>query len=160
MRKTVVILLSVISLVFAVETVARRQRTTRGNVVGRNVTGPGQAAVDTFIIPDNSEVLLYGYDKPLRSRQETVFVANHTLHDITGLTFTTRYIDTKGRTFHQVSRRVRADIPSGATRKIDYRSWDTQQSFYYVGSRRTRASGTPYDVRLSVDTAFVSLTGQ
>lgn len=160
MRKTVVILLSVISLVFAVETVARRQRTTRGNVVGRNVTGPGQAAVDTFIIPDSSEVLLYGYDKPLRSRQETVFVANHTLHDITGLTFTTRYIDTKGRTFHQVSRRVRADIPSGATRKIDYRSWDTQQSFYYVGSRRTRASGTPYDVRLSVDTAFVSLTGQ
>ncbi len=160
MRKTVVILLSVISLVFAVETVARRQRTTRGNVGGRNVTGPGQAAVDTFIIPDSSEVLLYGYDKPLRSRQETVFVANHTLHDITGLTFTTRYIDTKGRTFHQVSRRVRADIPSGATRKIDYRSWDTQQSFYYVGSRRTRASGTPYDVRLSVDTAFVSLTGQ
>ena len=160
MRRTVVILLSVISLVFAVETVARRQRTTRGNVGGRNVTGPGQAAVDTFIIPDSSEVLLYGYDKPLRSRQETVFVANHTLHDITGLTFTTRYIDTKGRTFHQVSRRVRADIPSGATRKIDYRSWDTQQSFYYVGSRRTRASGTPYDVRLSVDTAFVSLTGQ
>lgn len=152
MRRTVVILLSVISLVFAVETVARRQRTTRGNVGGRNVTGPGQAAVDTFIIPDSSEVLLYGYDKPLRSRQETVFVANHTLHDITGLTFTTRYIDTKGRTFHQVSRRVRADIPSGATRKIDYRSWDTQQSFYYVGSRRTRASGTPYDVRLSVDT--------
>ena len=112
MRKTVVILLSVISLVFAVETVARRQRTTRGNVVGRNVTGPGQAAVDTFIIPDSSEVLLYGYDKPLRSRQETVFVANHTLHDITALIFTTRYIDTKGRTFHQVSRRVRADIPS------------------------------------------------
>ncbi len=160
MRKTIVILLSIISLVFAVETVARRQRTTRGKVSGRNVAEPAKAAVDSIIIPDSSEVLLYGYDKPLRSRQETVFVANNTLHDITALIFTTRYIDTKGRQFHQQSRRVRADIPSGATRKIDYRSWDAQQSFYYVGSRRSRASGTPYDVRLSVDTVFVSLTGQ
>lgn len=112
MRKTVVILLSIISLVFAVETVARRQRTTRGKVSGRNVAEPAKAAVDSIIIPDSSEVLLYGYDKPLRSRQETVFVANNTLHDITALIFTTRYIDTKGRQFHQQSRRVRADIPS------------------------------------------------
>ena len=159
MRKTVVILLSIISLVFAVETVARRQRTTRGKVSGRNVAEPAKAAVDSIIIPDSSEVLLYGYDKPLRSRQETVFVANNTLHDITALIFTTRYIDTKGRQFHQQSRRVRADIPS-VHPQIDYRSWDAQQSFYYVGSRRSRASGTPYDVRLSVDTVFVSPTGQ
>lgn len=157
MRMTGGILLMLCVLMVSADSHARKRRTIRSNA-GRPLAPESvtAAAVDTFVLPDSSEVGLYGYDKPLRSRRETVFVANYSGHDITALSFTTQYIDSKGRQFHQEKRRVRADIPAGATRKIDYKSWDTQMSFYYIGSRPSRATGTPYRVRLSVDTIFVA----
>ena len=58
----------------------------------------------------------------------------------------------QGRTLHQAVRRVRADIPSGTTRRIQFPSWDTQNSFYYRYSRRPRtANVTPYDVSCKVN---------
>lgn len=143
----------------ATDAQARRQRTTRGNVSGRAAhTEQAAAMPDSAVIPDSAAVLLYGYDKPLRSRRETVFVTNRTDFDINALSVTTQYLDSKGRQFHETKRRVRADIPAGSTRKLDWPSWDTQQSFYYVGSKRSRVPGTPYHVRQSVDTIFVSRT--
>lgn len=160
MRRVAAILLSVyVALVSVTDAHARRQRTTRGNVNGRAVRAE-QAAIlpDSAIVPDSAAILLFGYDKPLRSRRETVFVTNRTDFDINAVSVTTQYLDSKGRQFHETTRRVRADIPAGSTRKLDWPSWDTQQSFYYVGSKRSRVSGTPYRVRQSVDTIFVSRT--
>ena len=157
MRKTVCLIVALIALAAALETHARKQRTTRGGIGRRQPTETkSPAPTDTFFIPDSGAVSLYGYDKPLRSRKETLFVANNSGHDITGVAITTQYVDGKGRRFHQTKRRLRVEIPSGETRRVDYPSWDTQQSFYYVGSRRPRTSATPYEVRLSVDTVFIS----
>lgn len=160
MRLSAAILLTVcMAAMWAGDAYARRQRTTRGNVSGRAVRAQQAVALpDSAIIPDSAAVLLFGYDKPLRSRRETVFVTNRTDFDINAVSVTTQYLDSKGRQFHETTRRVRADIPAGSTRKLDWPSWDTQQSFYYVGSKRSRVSGTPYQVRQSVDTIFVSRT--
>lgn len=136
---------------------ARKQRTTRSNINGRSATLEASLeAVDSFVIPDSAEVLLYGYDKPLRSNRETVFIANNTRHGIKAVTITAQYFDSKGRQFHQSHRRVAVEIPVGETRKVDFPAWDKQQSFYYIGSKRPRTSATPYDVALSVDTIFVN----
>lgn len=159
MRQKYGILLAVVLVLSAsIELSARKQRTTRTNVNGRAATVEQQAIekADSVVIPDSAQVKLYGYDKPLRSRRETVFVSNNTDYDIQSLTITTQYVDGKGRQFHQSTRRIEAEIPSGSTRRIDYPSWDTQQSFYYVGSKRARVSGTPYQVRQTVDTIYVS----
>lgn len=156
--KTRIPILLIISLVAATaDCDARRRATTRRNVSVRSASGPAATpAVDTIIGPDSSAIRLYGYDKPLRSNRETVFITNSGDRDINSVSITTQYLDTKGREFHEVKRRVYVEIPAGSTRKVDYPSWDRQQSFYYVGSKRPRTSGTPYDVRQSVDTVFAA----
>lgn len=148
----------IIVLLSAAGAQARKRRTTRGNV-GRQsrVEMRQDAAADSFIIPDTAAVRLYGYDKPLRSRREALFISNNTGHDINAVSLTLQYLDSKERQFHQVSRRVRAEIPAGSTRRVEFSSWDTQQSFYYIGSKRSRSAGTPYQVRLSADTVFVTV---
>lgn len=157
MRQFACIVLIAIALATAIEAYGRKQRTTRGNVSRRSLPAETAAApTDTFFIPDSCEVSLYGYDKPLRSRRETVFVTNMTERNITGVSVTTQYVDGKGRRFHETKRRIKVAVPAGGTRKADYPSWDTQQSFYYIGSRRQRTQGTPYSVRQSVDTVFFS----
>lgn len=158
MKIKVLILLILSALIATADGNARRRRTTRGNVSVRSGQLPAVVpATDTIVRPDSSCVRLFGYDKPLRSNRETVFVANHTDRDISSLSLTTQYIDGQGRQFHEVTRRIDADIPAGSTRKVDFRSWDAQQSFYYVGSKRSRAAGTPYSVRQSVDTIFTAV---
>lgn len=157
MRIATAILLILSIAIGAIEMQARKQRTTRTGINGRSATAEAVVEpVDSFAIPDSADVLLYGYDKPLRSRTETVFIANNTEHDIKAVSITTQYLDSKGRQFHQSHRRIAVDIPAGETRKVDYPSWDKQQSFYYVGSKRPRSSASPYSVAQSVDTIFIT----
>lgn len=157
MRILTVIALIACVAIATLDVQARKQRTTRSNINGRSATVEASVeAVDSFVIPDSAEVLLYGYDKPLRSHRETIFVTNNTRHGINAVAITAQYFDSKGRKFHQTHRRVVVEIPVGETRKVDFPSWDKQQSFYYVGSKRPRTSATPYDVALSVDTIFVN----
>lgn len=155
--KTRILILLIISIVSGLSDCdARSRRTTRSNVGKRSLRISGAApACDTIVMPDTSMIRLYGYDKPLRSSRETVFITNLTDRDINSLSLTTQYIDSKGRQFHEVTRRIDVDIPAGSTRKTDYPSWDKQQSFYYIGSKRSRSAGVPYHVCQSVDTVFV-----
>lgn len=106
---------------------------------------------DTIAAPSPETVRLSGYDKPLGSRVESLFVSNRLDRDIIALEITLTYRDLQGRTLHETTRRVRADIPAAATRRIQFPSWDTQNSFYYRHSRRPRtANVTPYDVSCTV----------
>lgn len=158
MRYKIAIML--ITGLLAIAVSAQRQRTTRGNVRRATPTHSASHKVeyDTIVSPDSAMVRLYGYDKPLRSSRETVFLSNLTRYDIRAVSVTTQYLDSKGRQFHQSTQHVPVEVPAGSTRKVDYTSWDLQQSFYYVGSKRSRAAGTPYHVRLSVDTIFVTIS--
>ncbi len=106
---------------------------------------------DTIHAPAPSEVRLSGYDKPLRSRVESLFVTNNLDREIFEIEITLTYTDMQGRTLHETTRKIRADIPSATTRHLQFPSWDTQQSFYYRHSRPPRlANVTPYDVTCKV----------
>lgn len=106
---------------------------------------------DTLAPIDRTDVRLSGYDKPLNSRKESLFVSNRLDRDITALKIRLVYKDTAGRTLHETEREIRADIPAGATRLVQFPSWDKQNSFFYVKGRRPRiANVTPFDVTCTV----------
>lgn len=135
---------------------ARRTSTRRGNVSLRSTHNQdGVVVADSVIVPDSIQVKCYAYNKPLRSNRECFFISNSTGFDITRVFFTLQYFDAKGRQFHQASNNKTADIPNGETRQITFPSWDKQQSFYYIGSPRSRTSGTPYDIRIGIDSVYV-----
>ncbi len=127
-----------------------RKRSTTRKIVGREVP----AAQPDSIPADSSAIRFSGYDKPLRATKETVFVTNNSPLTICALSFTSQYVDTSGRQLHLVRRKINVDIPPGETRRIDYRSWDVQNSFYYIGSRRPRTSAIPFDIRISPDYVY------
>ena len=138
------------------------QRTSRRNLkvetVVRNAHDDAvDQPCDTVVSPRAHTVDVNGYDKPLRSRRESFFVTNNSDSTVCGLAFTVTYYDTQHRQLHVAKKNMIVDIPPSETRQISYRSWDEQQSFYYVRSTvPSRVSqATPYEVAISVDTLFV-----
>ncbi len=131
---------------------AAAQRTTRR---GLHVAGTPEAEsgikADTLHTPQPDSIKISGYDKPLRSSHETMFVTNTTGRHITGLRIQLDYYDTAGNILHSRQCDVAADIPPGTTRQIAIRSWDRQNSFFYrLSARPRKADATPYDVRCSI----------
>ena len=114
-----------------------------------------QAVFDTVCVTSQADIRLSGYDKPLNSRKESLFVTNKLPRDITAVELRINYTDMSGRQLHEVTRTIRADIPAGTTRRIDFQSWDKQNSFYYHKSRQPRSANvTPFKVDCTV-TAYV-----
>lgn len=149
--------ISFIALAFIVATtvLADRRNTSRSRLsTAQPVAEEAQTPVYEFIIPDSAEIVLSGYDKPLRSTRETEFITNNTPHHITRIVLTTVYFDINGRMLHTMARNIDVDLPAGDTRKIDFTSWDRQKSFYYHRSTPPRTSAIPYSIKQSVDTAF------
>ena len=118
---------------------------TRNNGTGR------QFAFDTITAVSQTDVRLSGYDKPLNSRKESLFISNKTEREITAVEVRMTYKDMQGRMLHETERLLRADIPAGATRRVEFPSWDKQNSFYYHKGRQPRvANVTPYSIECSV----------
>lgn len=156
MRPLLLILLGTLTMSTAYANKA--QRTTRK--IPHNVATPSSTSTitdtDSCVITSSSEIGLSGYEKPLRSRNESIFVTNHSDHHITTLHLTLSYRDMQGRELHNRSISISCDIPSGATRLLTFPSWDRQQAFYYrLSSKPLRADGTPYDVHCYCDSANI-----
>lgn len=149
---TALLLLTVLPL-RADKTLRGKLRPVAGSIhaTSAQTSDSATSPFDTIAAPSPETVRLSGYDKPLGSRVESLFVSNRLDRDIIALEITLTYRDLQGRTLHETTRRVRADIPAAATRRIQFPSWDTQNSFYYRHSRRPRtANVTPYDVSCTV----------
>lgn len=117
------------------------------------------APTDTVAVTEDTvsdgDIVVSGYDKPLRSYGESFFVTNKTDSAITGVELTIDYRDIRGRQLHHRSLRHDIDLPAGETRRADIRSWDRRQTFYYIRGPKPRTSGvTPYDVKITVVRAF------
>ena len=126
------------------------QRTTRRGLRASQPAATECAAVDTVAVTADS-ITLSGYDKPLRSRTESMFVSNHTGRTVAGLRLRIEYFDLSGRSLHARECDIAARIPAGSTRQISFPSWDRQLSFYYrLSSKPRRADAAPYNVRCSV----------
>lgn len=138
-------------LIVAVAAQGKKTRTTHSGRLQRaeqSVT----ATVDVVpaIIPDSGDIILAGYDKPLRTRRETVLATNHRAHAVDSLFLTIRYIDADGRQLHERTVAIGQTIPAGETRQLQFPTWDVQQSYYYYLSTPPRA-GIPYRILARVD---------
>lgn len=141
----------ILLIVLFLSAAATAQRTTRK---GLRVTKTESVnSYDTVSVAskqtdgDTPKITLAGYDKPLRSNRETMFVTNLTNNTVKGLRLELNYYDMHGKKLHSRQCDIDCDIPAGETRQISLRSWDTQHSFVYRLSTRPRqADATPYDV--------------
>ncbi len=130
---------------------ASAQRTIRKGLKASPET-VSQNAPDTLRHDLSRRIKISGYDKPLRSALETMFVSNLTDSTMSWIQLELEYRDTHGRMLHSRTIGIDCDIPPEATRQISVRSWDRQQSFYYRRSAKPRrnASATQYDVACTV----------
>jgi uncharacterized repeat protein (TIGR02543 family) len=71
------------------------------------------------------------------------------------VTFT--YFDMQERMLHKETRTINCDIPSGETRKISVRSWDSNNAFHYYRSQAPlRRQSTRYKVSSLVNYLIVA----
>lgn len=100
--------------------------------------------------PNNQEkyVRFSGFDKKGSSMSESMFVTNLTDSEIVSMNVRLRYTALDGRMFHERDVRIDCVIPAGATRKVDFKSWDTQRSFRYHRSLDSKSSATPFTVSI------------
>lgn len=97
------------------------------------------------------EITLAGFDKPLRSGYETMFVTNQSDKHLLGIIVECNYTDSHNRQLHRRTITIPCDIPAGQTRQVKFRSWDTQQSFYYrLSPKPRRSEATSFDVTCTV----------
>ena len=85
-----------------------------------------------------SQIVFSGYDKTISSKIESFFITNKT-----------EYLTTESAQLHKRYERIAYPIPAGETRKIDIRTWDKQNSFYYYLSVKPRRQATPFMVRIT-----------
>ena len=109
-------------------------------------------AVCDTVVPSFDSVIVSGFEKPLRSMRESMFVSNATSRDINSIDLTIDYLDMKGRGLHQATHSVDIEIPAGETRRIEVRAFDRSSLFYYhlspVPPRAKHA--TPFNVKVTI----------
>lgn len=134
------------------------QRTTRTGLHAAADAENISVPCDTIVAPGLEMVEVKGYDKPLRSRRETFFVANPGDKTIQRVALTISYFDTSNNLLHRAAHNVAVDVPAGETRIAGVRSWDVQNAFYYLNSTVSHKSNTakPYTVTINVDTLFTA----
>lgn len=152
MRSPLLYLLALLALT------ATADDTTRGGIL--RVT-PGtfddtrRALPDTMVLLDDN-IIASGYDKPLRANREALFLTNATGATLTGVELEIVYRDLKGRELHRRTVWVKCQLPPGATRRVDFPSWDTQHTFFYVRGIAPRRDRTaPYDIAIRAIRATV-----
>lgn len=146
--------LFILTVVAAACTLVCAQNTMRRGLKLRGQEATNTAvsvACDTVSAP--TFVAVSGYDKPLRSRRESVFVANsdtaRTLHSVE-LEIT--YTDMQNHMLHRRTKWVTANAAPGERRLLTFPSWDVQCVFYYHQNQpyRPRTQATPYKVSIRV----------
>lgn len=153
MRKITVLFLAA-TLFIPFQAHAKKESTTRGRLKPPTMS-TATSTGDSVMSIDSGKILLRGYDKPLRSRKESVFVTNTLSDNVSRLHLTITYTDMEGRQLHSAARWVEANIPAGQTRQIFFPSWDKQQSFYYHLSRTPKTEAAPYRIKASIDSVAV-----
>ncbi len=97
----------------------------------------------------------FGFDKPVASSKESFFMTNASEIDIVGIEIEIEYLTTDLLSLHKRTVLIDYEIPSGETRKIDIKSWDEQESFYYCQSVRPHRQATPFEVRFNVISYYI-----
>lgn len=114
-----------------------------------------------IILSDGREVLFSpdsvsfaGYEKEANAKNETVLITNKSEATIYGVKFEIVYTDLQDRMLHSRTVTLPCNLPPRETRKIDFKSWDNQRSYFYYLGNQPRKVATPYKVKI-VPLAFV-----
>ncbi len=127
---------------------AKKRTTTRPGLERIPAAAVADTAADPALV---DSIVLSGYDKPLRSRSESLFVTNASARRLVSIRIILTYFDLDGREIHQAVIDRGVDLPAGATRQINFSSWDRQMSFVFHASRRSpRSRGIPYTVAATI----------
>lgn len=134
-----------------------RRRTTRRNLQVKPDAIESSVS-ECWFEPDSGlvPVRFCGYEKKQNANKETLFVVNLSDSTFERLSFTITYLDTSNREIHKRSVMQTVELPPHETRRIDFRSWDTQKSYYYAGGPAPRRSATPYNITISLDSILIS----
>ena len=89
-----------------------------------------------------------GYEKEANASLETLLITNSGNVGITGVRFKIIYKDIKDRMLHSRTVVRSCHIPAHETRKIDFKSWDKQKSYFYYLGNEPRKVATPYKVEV------------
>jgi hypothetical protein len=158
-----------VCLLLPVETSARKKgyrlkvagTTASSNTYGITITEDGDTTMEmipgSFIVTRNNkevnkgyrlnDIIFRGFDKTQNNSKESFFITNKTDRTLTGIALYIDYRTPDGRQLHKRFIRLRCKIPAGETRKVDIKSWDTQHSFYYIKSVRSKKQkGNPFYV--------------
>lgn len=129
-------------------------KTTRRNLKAATAA---TAAVDTSLMTEATDSLsISGYDKPLRSTQETLFVTNRCRSAINMVSITITYTSVNGEMLHRRNVNLPCSIPAGETRQLAFRSWDRQQAYYHHATRVIPRSqkAIPYRTEITLNGAI------
>lgn len=165
MRATHSVILAVfMMMVSGLLSAGRADNTLRGRLkpIGSAVA-PAQSGevddtvrFDTIIAPAVGMVRLSGYDKPLRSSQETILITNGFDRTMLRIDVAISYLDLQGRQLHGRIVGLPVVIPPSATRAVRFKSWDAQRSYYYYLGQKPKVDAvTPYKVMCTVNSCVL-----
>ncbi|MDE5744303.1 MAG: hypothetical protein K2H84_01425 [Paramuribaculum sp.] len=104
-----------------------------------------------FFAPSPGMIRLSGYDKPLRSYRESIYITNASRRPLRFINLEITYLDEQGKQLHRRNVKLNVTVPAGETRQLTFSSWDKQRNMYYVKSGKPRTSdGTPYSIAARV----------
>ena len=96
---------------------------------------------------DSNIVSAAGFEKTLRSTNESLFITNHSADTIERVLLHIEYLDTSGRQLHSRREYLGVNLPPASTRKVDIKSFDRQGVFYYHLSGHPAHEPTPHPSR-------------
>lgn len=142
-------------LIIGCATALGRKRVTTRPKLKRIEAVDSAATADTLAAALLDSIIISGYDKPMRSMRESLFVRNATGRRLTSVALSIDYLDMQGRQLHHNDITLPVDIPAGATRQVNFTSWDRQMTFVYYRSKRSLNSrAVAYRIAASVTSAL------
>lgn len=94
-------------------------------------------------------VAFAGYDKEVNSRRESFHVVNPSEFTLSGFKVKIDYLDMQGRMLHSRTILEECFIPPGESRRMDIKSWDTQNTYYYYLGNEPKRVATPFQVKFT-----------
>ncbi len=126
MRLLVILLLAALPAIGSIADT----RTTRRHLIPAQSADIAPAEAPS-LTPATDSLDISGYDKPLRSTRETLFITNRCSTTVTLVTLSLTYGTVAGVMLHSREVTLPCAIPPGETRQLSFPSWDRQKAYYH-----------------------------
>ena len=111
---------------------------------------------DSFIISHDGRQIRFspdsisfaGYEKEAGAASETMIIVNRSEATVTAIRFKITYLDMQDRMLHSRILTLRCHVPSHENRKCDFKSWDTQHTYFHYLGNEPRKLATPYKIEI------------